>query len=39
LDLKLGSYTLRLGVMDYRNGKIGTADVPLSIADNIRAQQ
>lgn len=39
LELKPGFYTLRLGVMDYGNGKIGTVDVPLSIADNTRAQR
>ena len=39
LDLKPGNYTLRLGVMDYGNGKIGTVDVPLSIVDNTRAQR
>jgi VWFA-related protein len=39
LELKPGNYTLRLGVMDYGNGKIGIVDVPLSIADNTRAQR
>src|SRR5258708_25263663 len=33
LEVKPGTYTLRLGVMDYGNGKIGTLDVPLSIGD------
>ncbi len=37
LDLKPGNYKLRLGVMDYGNGKIGTLDVPLSVADTTRA--
>jgi hypothetical protein len=31
LDMKPGNYTLRLGAMDYGNGKIGTLDVPLTI--------
>jgi hypothetical protein len=39
LGLKPGTYTLRLGVMDYGNGKIGTLDVPLSIAENTRAER
>ncbi len=33
LDLKPGSYSLRLGVMDDGNQKIGTLNVPLRIAD------
>lgn len=37
LDVKPGNYTLRLGAMDYGNGKIGTLDVPLSIADKVQA--
>ncbi len=31
LQLKDGSYTLRLGVMDHNSGKIGTVDIPLHI--------
>jgi VWFA-related protein len=31
LDLKPGSYTVRLGVLDRNNQKIGTVDVPLTI--------
>jgi VWFA-related protein len=31
LELKPGTYTLRLGVLDRRNQKIGTLDVPLTI--------
>ena len=37
LEVKPGNYTLRLGAMDYGNGKIGTLDVPLSIADKVQA--
>jgi len=37
-DMKAGAYTLRLGVMDYGNGKIGTLDVPLTIPDNLQAE-
>jgi len=37
LEMKPGNYTLRLGAMDYGNGKIGTLDVPLSIADKTQA--
>lgn len=32
LELKPGAYKLRLGVLDYGNGKIGTVDVPLLAA-------
>ena len=32
LELKPGSYTLRLGVIDLNSQKIGTVDVPLTIA-------
>jgi VWFA-related protein len=31
LDLKPGSYTIRVGVLDRNNQKIGTVDVPLTI--------
>jgi len=31
LDLKPGSYTLRLGVLDRGSQKIGTVDVPLTV--------
>jgi len=37
LDLKPGTYRLRLGVMDYGSGKIGTLEVPLSIPENSTA--
>jgi hypothetical protein len=31
LDLKPGTYTLRVGVLDRKNQKIGTVDVPLTV--------
>jgi hypothetical protein len=31
LDLQPGTYTLRIGVMDRGNQKIGTVDVPLTV--------
>ncbi len=34
LALKPGTYKLRLGVLDYGSGKIGTLDVPISIPEN-----
>ena len=34
LDLKPGAYTLRVGVLDRTNEKIGTVDVPLTIQQN-----
>jgi len=33
LALKPGTYKLRLGVLDYGSGKIGTLDVPISIPE------
>jgi hypothetical protein len=38
LELKPGTYKLRLGVLDYGNGKIGTLDVPISIPENPAAK-
>jgi VWFA-related protein len=38
LPLKPGTYQLRLGVLDYGNGKIGTLDVPISIPENPAAK-
>ena len=37
LALKPGSYTIRLGVLDYGNQKIGTLNVPLTIAKPVSA--
>lgn len=37
LALKPGSYKLRLGVLDYGSGKIGTLDVPITIPENLAA--
>lgn len=34
LALKPGTYKLRLGVLDYGSGKIGTMDVPITIPEN-----
>ena len=34
LTLKPGTYKLRLGVMDYSNSKIGTLEVPVTVAAN-----
>ena len=35
MQLKPGAYQLRLGVVDRLSGKIGTLDVPLTIADEV----
>jgi VWFA-related protein len=37
-EVKPGNYTLRLGVMDHGNGKIGTLDIPLSVSSNVSAE-
>ena len=34
LELKPGAYKLRLGVLDYGSGKIGTLEVPISVPEN-----
>jgi len=33
LDLKPGTYTLRLGALDRGNQKIGTVNVPITVPD------
>ncbi len=38
LELKRGAYKLRLGVLDYGSGKIGTVDVPLPAPENAAAK-
>ena len=35
MDLKPGTYQLRLGVLDRLSGKMGTLDVPLSIEPTV----
>jgi hypothetical protein len=38
MQLKPGTYQLRLGVMDRLNGRIGTLDVPLTIDSKVAAK-
>jgi len=38
LQLKPGAYHLRLGVLDYGSGKIGTLDVPMTIPESAAAK-
>jgi VWFA-related protein len=38
LPLKPGAYQLRLGVLDYGSGKIGTLDVPITIPESAAAK-
>jgi peptidyl-tRNA hydrolase len=34
LELKPGKYRLRLGIIDRATNKVGTLDVPLTVANN-----